>query len=222
MSQNDYTIANQSASNARADINNALQALASCSSGSSAPSTTYANMLWYDTNTNILKMRSEADDAWISLNYLNQSANTNNILDNTQVVNTGGTQTGLLGDQAQNVWTAGSGTTESLISPAKLKGVLDSPAKSLASNGYQKFASGLVIQWGSATCGRDSSTTVSLPYTFPNACLQATATYGAQANTSSTDDAMVSIHTLTTTTVKIGIGAIQESSLLCRFIAIGH
>ena len=120
MSQNDYTIANQSASNARADINNALQALASCSSGSSAPSTTYANMLWYDTGTNILKMRSEADDAWISLNYLNQSANTNNILDNTQVVSTGGTQTGLIGDQAQSVWSAGSGTTESLISPAKL------------------------------------------------------------------------------------------------------
>ena len=127
MSQNDYTIANQSASNARADINNALQALASCSSGSSAPSTTYANMLWYDTGTNILKMRSEADDAWISLNYLNQSANTNNILDNTQVVSTGGTQTGLIGDQAQSVWSAGSGTTESLISPAKLKGAIDSP-----------------------------------------------------------------------------------------------
>ena len=222
MSQNDYTIANQSASNARADINNALQALASCSSGSSAPSTTYANMLWYDTNTNILKIRSEADDAWISVNYLNQSANTSNILDDTQVVNTGGTQTGLLGDQAQSVWTAGSGTTESLISPAKLKGVLDSPAKSLASNGYQKFASGLVMQWGSATCGRDADTTINWPVTFPNACLQATATYGAIASTASTDDAMIAIHTFTTTTAKIHIGAIQNGSLLARFIAIGH
>tara|TARA_R110002020_G_scaffold41283_3_gene121869 strand:- start:3476 stop:4144 length:669 start_codon:yes stop_codon:yes gene_type:complete len=222
MSQNDYTIANQSASNARTDINNALQALASCSSGATAPSTTYANMLWYDTNTNILKMRSEADDAWISLNYLNQSANTNNILDDTQVVNTSGTQTGLLGDQSQAVWSAGSGTTESLISPAKLKGAIDAPAKSLASNGYQKFASGLVMQWGSATCGRDTSTSINWPVTFPTACLQATATYGAVASTASTDDAEVSIHTLTTTTAKIHVGAIQNSSLLVRFIAIGH
>jgi len=222
MSQNDYTIANQSASNARTDINNALQALASCSSGATAPSTTYANMLWYDTNTNILKMRSEADDAWISLSYLNQSSNTNNILDDTQVVNTSGTQTGLLGDQSQAVWSAGSGTTESLISPAKLKGAIDAPAKSLASNGYQKFASGLVMQWGSATCGRDTSTSINWPVTFPTACLQATATYGAVASTASTDDAEVSIHTLTTTTAKIHVGAIQNSSLLVRFIAIGH
>tara|TARA_R110000803_G_scaffold57454_3_gene115360 strand:+ start:568 stop:1236 length:669 start_codon:yes stop_codon:yes gene_type:complete len=222
MSQNDFVIANQAASSARADINSALQALASCSSGSSAPSTTYANMLWYDTTNNILKIRSEADDAWISVNYLNQSANTANILDDTQVVNTGGTQTGLLGDQAQSVWTAGSGTTESLISPAKLKGVLDSPAKSLASNGYQKFASGLVMQWGSATCGRDADTTINWPTTFPTACLQANATYGAVASTASTDDAMVAVHTLTTTTAKLHVGAIQNGSLLVRFIAIGH
>ena len=78
------------------------------------------------------------------------------------------------------------------------------------------------MQWGSATCNRDADTTVSLPYTFPNACLQATATYGAIASTASSDDAMVAAHTLTTTTVKIHVGAIQNSSLLVRFIAIGH
>jgi len=33
-------------------------------------------MLWYDTATNILKMRSEADDAWINLGTLDQSLNT--------------------------------------------------------------------------------------------------------------------------------------------------
>jgi hypothetical protein len=76
MSQNDYVIANQTTPLFRADLNLALQALASNSSGSSAPSTTYANMLWYDTTNNILKMRSEADDAWISLGTLDQSLNT--------------------------------------------------------------------------------------------------------------------------------------------------
>jgi len=76
MSQHDFNIANQTASSARSDLNNALSALASLSSGSTAPSTTYANMLWYDTGNNILKMRSEADDAWINIGTSNQSANT--------------------------------------------------------------------------------------------------------------------------------------------------
>jgi len=76
MSQNDYVIANQTAPNFRADLNLALQALASNSSGATAPATTYANMLWYDTDTNILKMRSEANDAWIDLGTLDQSTNT--------------------------------------------------------------------------------------------------------------------------------------------------
>ena len=76
MSQNDMVIANQTAPNFRADLNSALQALASTSSGSSAPATTYANMLWYDTSSNILKMRSEADDAWIEIGTLDQSGNT--------------------------------------------------------------------------------------------------------------------------------------------------
>lgn len=76
MSQNDMVIANQTAPNFRADLNLALQALASTSSGSSAPATTYANMLWYDTSSNILKMRSEADDAWIEIGTLDQSGNT--------------------------------------------------------------------------------------------------------------------------------------------------
>ena len=54
MSQHDLNIANQTASATRSDINNALQALGSNNSGSSSPSTTYANMHWYDTTNNIL------------------------------------------------------------------------------------------------------------------------------------------------------------------------
>ena len=73
MSQHDFSIANQTASSARTDINNALQALASLSSGADAPSTTYANQLWYETDTNQLKMRNEADDAWITLLELDQT-----------------------------------------------------------------------------------------------------------------------------------------------------
>lgn len=124
MSQHDLDIANQTASSARADINSALKALGSTSSGSSAPSTTYANMLWYDTGSNTLKMRTEADDQWISIGYLDQNSDAFRIFDNTQVVNSSGTQTGLLGDQATSTWQSGTGTTESLVSPAKVKAAI--------------------------------------------------------------------------------------------------
>jgi hypothetical protein len=128
MSQHDFNIANQTASNARADINNAFKASVSLSSGSTAPSTTYANMLWYDTGNNILKMRTEADDAWINVGYLDQSSNAFRILDDTQVVNTSGTQTGLLGGQTEATWIQGTSTTESLVSPAKIKAAVDASA----------------------------------------------------------------------------------------------
>ena len=125
MSQHDFDIANQGSSSARSDINNALKALASLSSGATAPSTTYANMLWYDTGTNILKVRAEADDAWISIGYLDQSTDAFALFDDTKVVNSGGTQTGILGDQSTAIWEAGTGTTESLVSPAKVKAAID-------------------------------------------------------------------------------------------------
>ena len=76
MAQHDFNIDNQSAPAFRGDLNNALEALGTLSSGATAPATTYANMLWYDTANNILKMRSEADDAWINLGTLDQSLNT--------------------------------------------------------------------------------------------------------------------------------------------------
>jgi hypothetical protein len=65
MPQHDYVIANDTAANVRADINNALAAIVSNNSGSTAPATTYANQWWYDTTTGLLKRRSAANDAWI-------------------------------------------------------------------------------------------------------------------------------------------------------------
>lgn len=73
MSQNDFTIANQGFPAFRADLNSALQALASNSSGTSAPSTTFANMWWYDTSNNIMYIRNEDNDAWIKFAELDQT-----------------------------------------------------------------------------------------------------------------------------------------------------
>jgi len=76
MATHDYEIANQTAANARADINNALQAIATNNSGASAPSTTFANQWWYDTSADILYIRNEANTSWIKVGDLNQSGGT--------------------------------------------------------------------------------------------------------------------------------------------------
>lgn len=105
MAQHDYVIDNQSAPAFRADLNNALAAVVSQNSGGSAPTVTFANMLWYDTTNNQLKKRNEADSAWITLGTVDES---------------GGTFTPNGAGQLQSVWNTGASTTESLISPAKL------------------------------------------------------------------------------------------------------
>ena len=107
MSQNDYVIDNQTTPLFRTDLNAALQALASNSSGSSAPVTTYANMMWYDTTANILKMRNEADSAWINLGTLDQGANT---FGTTNATNLTGTSTSNIQTTALATGTANTTT----------------------------------------------------------------------------------------------------------------
>lgn len=67
MSQHDMDIANAGGSAIRADLNLALVALASASSGATAPATTFAYQFWADTANDILKQRNAANSAWISL-----------------------------------------------------------------------------------------------------------------------------------------------------------
>jgi hypothetical protein len=64
MAQHDYVIDNQSGSSFRSDLNNNLSAIVTTNSGSSAPSTTYAYMMWADTSNNLLKRRNGANNAW--------------------------------------------------------------------------------------------------------------------------------------------------------------
>lgn len=73
MAQSDYSAANDTAPAFRADLNTIFNAIATMNSGTSAPSTTFANMFWYDETNDILKVRNEADDAWISWVYLDQT-----------------------------------------------------------------------------------------------------------------------------------------------------
>lgn len=146
MSQHDFIINNQTANAARLDINAGLQALASNNSGDDAPTTTYANMWWYETDTNLLKIRNEDDNAWINVAYVNQSTSKFEILDDTKVVTTSGTEVGILGDQASSTWTTGTSTTESLVSPAKIKAAIDINAQSSTSGAVGTY--GLLYNTG--------------------------------------------------------------------------
>lgn len=76
MSTHDYVINNQSAPDFRSDLNSALAAIVTQNSGSSAPATTFANMLWYDTGTNEIKKRNEANSAWVVLGTVDEGAGT--------------------------------------------------------------------------------------------------------------------------------------------------
>jgi len=76
MSTHDYVIDNQAAPAFRSDLNDALAAIVSQNSNATAPATTYADMLWYDTTTKILKKRNEANSAWVSMGTFDEGAGT--------------------------------------------------------------------------------------------------------------------------------------------------
>lgn len=143
MAQHDYVIDNQTAPNFRSDLNNALLAIASNNSGSSAPSTTYANMMWYDTTNNILKMRNEANDAWINIGTLNQT---------TDVFEVANLQT-----LSQATWEAGTSTTEAIVSPAKVKAAIDAIQYKPFAEAYVTYSGTtptMVAEYGMATVSR--------------------------------------------------------------------
>ena len=65
MAQHDYNIADQNGFDFLVDLNNALRAIATNNAGPSEPNPTFANMLWFDTNNDLMKMRNEANSAWV-------------------------------------------------------------------------------------------------------------------------------------------------------------
>ena len=74
MPQHDYNISNQSFPAFRADINNALVALATQGSGALPPSETYAFQRWFDTTAGLVKERNSTNTAWIVIGQIDQPA----------------------------------------------------------------------------------------------------------------------------------------------------
>jgi hypothetical protein len=65
MAQHDYNIDDQNGFDFLVDLNNALSAIVTNNAGSFEPNPTFAHMLWFDTNNDLMKMRNEANSAWV-------------------------------------------------------------------------------------------------------------------------------------------------------------
>jgi len=65
MAQHDYNIGDQNGFDFLVDLNNALSAIATNNAGSFEPNPTFAHMLWFDKNNDLMKVRNEANSAWV-------------------------------------------------------------------------------------------------------------------------------------------------------------
>ena len=67
MATHDYVIANASGAAVRADLNNALAAIASNNSNSTDPASTFAHQWYVDTGDDTLKLRNAANDGYTNV-----------------------------------------------------------------------------------------------------------------------------------------------------------
>jgi hypothetical protein len=96
MAQHDFNIANAGGATVRADINNVLAAIQSSNSGTGAPSSTVAGMLWLDTSGGLpyaLKIRDGGNNHWLTIGTVNDPGSDGNMsvgaIEGTAVLSTG-------------------------------------------------------------------------------------------------------------------------------------
>jgi hypothetical protein len=113
-------IANQSGAGVRADLNLAIAALVSNSSGSTAPTTTFAYQFWVDTSgaDPVLKMRNGANSAWLTLGFSGDVTSTGGFGNLTATIGSGIVTNAKLATIATQIFkgrtTAGTGAPEDL------------------------------------------------------------------------------------------------------------
>ena len=91
MSQHDYNISNATFPSVRSDINNALGAVATNNSGNSAPSTTYANQWWFDSDDNQLYIRNKDNDSFVKVFTVGATSDKiDSIADSISIADAGG------------------------------------------------------------------------------------------------------------------------------------
>lgn len=74
MAQADGVVSNASGAAVRADINDQLNAVFTNHSGTTEPSSIFAHQWWYDQANDILKIRNDANDAWVNVIDFNTGA----------------------------------------------------------------------------------------------------------------------------------------------------
>lgn len=93
---------------------------------------------------------------------------------------------------------------------------------SKAANGHVELPGGLIFQWGSLTV--NETATVTLPRTFPNACLIVVAGGGSAIDSTVSDS--VFVETAIVNTSSIWLKVIRSNTTLgnraVRWFAIGH
>lgn len=78
---------------------------------------------------------------------------------------------------------------------------------SLATNGYQKYPSGLIQQWGTASVPLDGNLTINFPIPFPNACFGGQVSFGqSDAELASGEDSYAAFTILSTSQARLTNG----------------
>jgi hypothetical protein len=182
MATHDYVIDNQTSANARADINNVLQAILTNNSSPTPPTVTNANMFWYDTANNVLKMRNAADSGtggagWIIVAYLDQTNGSMQVRsDVIQAASSGGIDvkdsSGStiidLNIASQATAEAGTDTTQ-LMSPQRTKQAIDANTQTFVWKAVGTYALGWVngTQNGGPSLSTSEGQTVSGTIIYP-------------------------------------------------------
>jgi len=216
MSQNDFNLANQGFPSMRSDMNSALQALATNSSGATAPSTTYAYQYWYDTTTTILKMRNAANSAWINIFTFDQGAGTWSANANNLTV--GGSQVFYRGNILATVTQSGGVPTGGIIE------------KDQNANGqFTRYADGTLICWIYSAGDQDVLTaagsifrsTNALTWTFPSVFSVAPVVSG-QAESTNVRFLMLGTPSTTSVTFRHGGSVSSATAIGTRLMAVGR
>ena len=214
-----YEIANSSGLVFRGRVNEVLAAVQSNNSGATTPTGTVAYQFWYDTTTNILKVRNAANSAWINIFTFDQGAGTWSA--NAGNLTVGGSQVFYRG----NILAAVSQT-----SGVPTGGIIERGVGSPSSRGeYVRYADGTLICTVSSAGTQDTAqatgsmfrSSVTTTWTFPAAFSTAPVVSGAAV----TSVRLLAIGTVTTTDVVFrhyNAVTSSDATIDTRLMAVGR
>ena len=247
MSTHDYIVDNQNGANFRSDLNNALAAIVSNNSSATAPSTTYAFMMWADTANDLLKQRNAADSAWVDILTLSTGAVSNaEVADNAitlakmahgtdgEIITydaSGAPATVGVGTSGQVLTSNGAGSAPSMQSPAAAGA--DTSLSNLSATGENKVCQAWVNFSGGGTPSiRDSYNvssitdnsigdfSVNFSTAMPNSNYAAISCAGFDSS-SSVSDITTRTYTRTTSSVRllVFVNSTSASRLDAQYVA---